>query len=151
MAEKEIQFTVGNICSEKVIVAPPAVVLKNKNTKINFENELGVEATVYFYKLEDKGGTKILNFCTGVEENGALKIAADGEKECKPNEKNNYSYTVEAPSFQKLDPIIIIEDAFDMSALFMMAAAGVTLGGGAVAGVFFERQRMKRKMRKQTS
>lgn len=147
MAEKKIKFTVGNVCGEDGIVAnPPAVALKNNNPKIKFENALGAEATVYFYPLEKEGKTAILDFCDGVEIDGALKLEAGEKKDCRPNDPGNFSYTVQADPYPLLDPIIIIEDsmAADPSGWIPFLFFGI---GGAAVGAFGAHMRMKAKMK----
>lgn len=147
MADKKIKFTVGEVCGAEGIVAdPPVVVVKNKNTKLKFENELGFDATVYFYKLEEKGGTAILNVCEGVETDGALKVPADETKDCKLNENVSYSYTVAAPPLLKLDPIIIIEDSFAADSASWIPMFFIAVLGAAV-GAFGAHMRMKAKMK----
>lgn len=146
MPDKKIEFTVGEVCGAEGIVAPPVAVMKNKNTKLKFENELGVEATVYFYKLEEKGGTPILNVCDGVEPDGALKLDVGEKKHCELNENVSYSYTVEAPPLPKLDPIIIIEDSFAVDSAGWIPLLFIGIFGAAV-GAFGAHMRMKAKMK----
>lgn len=137
MASKTITLKVEDVCGVDTIVAdPPVLVLPNKNYKIRFDNTMDADAEVRFYEADDKGGSIIGEFCPEVNSDDVLDVAKDKKENCKPDVAGFFSYTVEAPPYAKLDPIIIIEEAFAASGgmTFGMAAIAAVAVGGAVVG-----------------
>lgn len=149
MAEKTITFSVEEVCGVETIVAdPPVIVMKNNNPKIKFDNQLDVAAEVRFYAADDKNGTMVNAFCPEVNEANVLEVPSDSKEDCRPNEAGNYSFTVVAPPYPELDPIIIIEDVFDADPIGWVAlfATGI---GGAVFGAFGYRALMNMRTKNQ--
>lgn len=88
--------------------------------KIYFYNELNgsADATVSFYKLDSKGGSKIGGFCVEMESD-TLLVEKTGQKddytECTTTLDGQYAYEVTAaPSHEPLDPVIIIDPSVEM-------------------------------------
>ena len=135
---KEKVETCGDVVTKKIVADPPGVVLKNKNWKIKFENNLSAKAEIRFYEVGDKGGALVGDFCPKVDADDVLRVDAGEKKNCKSDAAGYYSYTVEATGYQTLDPVLIIEPLFasssflaSMSPLLVSAA----VGGVAVLGV----------------
>ena len=148
MAEKTITFSVEEVCGVETIVAdPPVIVMKNNNPKIKFDNQLDVAAEVRFYAADDKNGTMINAFCPEVNEANILEVPSDSKEDCRPNEAGSYSFTVVAPPYPELDPIIIIEDIagagaggpFSLLTLVLTAA-----GSAAIAAYGVHRMKTKK-------
>ena len=137
MAHKTITLSIEEVCGVETIVAdPPFLLMKNKNHKINFSNEIDVKAEVRFYKYDEKGEAVISDFCPELETSGELAIDSGLTVDCKPPKSGNYAYTVEAPPYPPLDPIIIIEDSLDFPGVFLFSLlpAGIVLPVVAVVG-----------------
>ena len=137
MASKTITLKVEDVCGVDTIVAdPPVLVLPNKNYKIKFDNTMDADAEVRFYEADDKGGAMIGEFCPEVNSDDVLEVAKDKKEHCKPDVVGFFSYTVQAPPYAELDPIIIIEDVYAASGgmSFGLAALAMTAVGGAIVG-----------------
>ena len=136
MASKTITLKVEDVCGVDTIVAdPPVLVLPNKNYKIKFDNTMDADAEVRFYEADGKGESMIGEFCPEVNSDDVLEVAKDKKEDCKPDAAGFFSYTVKAPPYAELDPIIIIEEAFAPGGTtFGMAAIAAVAVGGAVVG-----------------
>jgi hypothetical protein len=87
--------------------------------KIKFYNELNgnADATVAFFKLDGKGGSKIGGFCSEME-GDTLPVEKTGQQgdytECTTTLDGQYAYEVTAaPSHEPLDPVIIIDPSVE--------------------------------------
>lgn len=137
MAEKTITFSVEEVCGVKTIVAdPPVIVMKNNNPKIKFDNQLDVAAEVRFYAADDKNGTMINAFCPEVNAANFLEVPSNSKEDCRPNEAGFYSFTVVAPPYPELDPIIIIEDITSAGGPFSLLTLALTAAGSAAIAAY---------------
>lgn len=137
MATKTITLKVEDVCGVDTIVAdPPVLVLPNKNFKIRFDNTMDADAEVRFYEADDKGGGMIGEFCPEVNSGDVLEVDKGKKENCKPDVAGSFAYTVKAPPYAELDPIIIIEEVYATSAglTFGLAALAATAVGGALVG-----------------
>jgi hypothetical protein len=148
MASKTITLKVEDVCGVDTIVAePPVLILPNKNYKIRFDNTMDADAEVRFYEADDKGGSMIGEFCPEVNSDDVLEVDKGKKENCKPDVPGLFSYTVKAPPYAELDPIIIIEDSFAAGGGITSGALSLVLAaaGGAAFGFAGARAFSKKK------
>ena len=135
-------------CTDEILMyAKPEVAKDKKGETLKFHNQVNSAKPIKikFYLLDEKGeaGNEIPGFCTEMGTTGTvLTIDEKSNADCTlpaAVSSKYYAYTVENADAETLDPVIIIDDAFDIGGglspfgfLPLLIAGGV----GVLAGVF---------------
>lgn len=95
--------------SKKRVTTDKQIVRVKPKGEIKFHNKLDSTATLSFFDADDKDGTAINGFCKG-KSGSSVTIGKGKMFKCVMTQpSDDYAYSVSAPGYEELDPIIIIE------------------------------------------
>ena len=99
------------------------------NGALTFDNQLGKVADVSFFRMENKDGTLIPNFCNG-NENPLWVRVGDLTVCMTASDPGVYAYSVKVNTYDPLDPVIVLGQ-------LDIAIGPLVIGGVAIALVGF--------------
>jgi len=154
---QNIQIRSTDCDDDLLMYAKPEVAKDSKGETLKIHNQVksANPIKIKFYPLDKKGesGEEIPGFCTEMGSDTVLTIDENNNADCTiPTTVNQkyYAYTVENDDAGILDPVIIIDDAFEVVgggfsflAMLFMGGGGIAAGVLGAAGYRFFKSRSK--------